>query len=160
MKNKLGNIDVIQASCNISTVQDGRGAIFTWLPDEPIVEFNMVYFQPNKIRGNHYHPEFTEYFLVVQGAVVMVTKDFESGKEINMHAGSGVCFRTPPNTPHAVHGISESVCISFLTKRWDDCEKPIIYEDLIPFDSEYVTYMKSLDPNYDPSKNFGKSTEP
>ena len=73
--NKLGNIDILDASCNISTVQDGRGAIFTWLPSEPIVEFNMLYFHPNKIRGNHYHPEFTEYFLIVEGSVVMVTKD-------------------------------------------------------------------------------------
>ena len=47
--NKLGNIDILDASCNISTVQDGRGAIFTWLPSEPIVEFNMLYFHPNKI---------------------------------------------------------------------------------------------------------------
>ena len=159
MKSKLGNIDVLEASCNISTVQDGRGAIFTWLPEEPIVEFNMLYFHPNKIRGNHYHPEFVEYFLVVDGSVVMVTKDPITGKEINMHASRGICFRTPPNTPHAVHAIVQSVCMSFLTKPWDLCEKPIIYEDLIPFDSNYVAHMKSIDPGYDPSKNFGKSTD-
>ena len=35
---KLGNIEVFESSCNITTVQDGRGAIFTWLPKEPIVE--------------------------------------------------------------------------------------------------------------------------
>ena len=50
MKQKLGNIEVLASSCNISTVQDGRGAIFTWIPDEPILEFNMLYFLPNKIR--------------------------------------------------------------------------------------------------------------
>ena len=154
---KLGNILVLDASCNIKTVQDGRGAIFTWLPDIPIVEFNMLYFLPNKIRGNHYHPEFTEYFLIADGSVVMVTKDMETGKEVNMLASKGVCFCTPPNTPHAVHAITQAICISMLTKRWDSCENPIIYDDIMPFNKDYVDYMKSQDPNYDPANNRGKS---
>ena len=141
MKQMFGNIEVISSSCNISTVQDGRGAIFTWIPDEPILEFNMLYFLPNKIRGNHYHPEFTEYFLVVEGTVVMVTKDPETGKEINMHASKGTCFKTPPNTAHAVHAITQSTCISMLTKEWDKCNPPIIHEDLIPFDKGYLSYV-------------------
>ena len=139
---KLGNIEVMTSFCNISTVQDGRGAIFTFFPNQPIVEFNMLYFLPNKIRGNHFHPEFEEYFLIVSGSVVMVTKDPETGKEINMHASSGTCFRTPPNTAHAVHAITNAVCISLLTKKWDDCNPPILYEDLIDFDPNYQKYIK------------------
>jgi len=27
----------------------------------------MLYFTPGASRGDHYHPEFTEYFLVVEG---------------------------------------------------------------------------------------------
>ena len=141
MKQMLGNIELLTSSCNISTVQDGRGAIFTWIPDEPLVEFNMLYFLPNKVRGNHYHPEFTEYFLVVDGTVVMATKDIETGKEINMHAGRGTCFKTPPNTPHVVHAITESICISLLTKEWDKCNPPIIHEDIIPFNEDYVKHI-------------------
>lgn len=148
---KLGNIEVFESSCNITTVQDGRGAIFTWLPKEPIVEFNMLYFLPNKIRGNHYHPEFIEYFLIVEGSVVMVTKDPETGKEINMLASKGVCFRTPANTPHAVHAITDATCISLLTKPWDDCQKPIIYEEMIKFDSQYTEFIKTI--NYNPEDN-------
>jgi mannose-6-phosphate isomerase-like protein (cupin superfamily) len=128
---KLGNIEVLSASCNIATVQDGRGAIFTWVPEEPILEFNMLYFLPNKIRGNHYHPEFVEYFLVVEGTVVMVTKDPETGKEVNMHASRGTCFRTPPNTPHAVHAVTQAICIAMLTKPWDRCKSPIIQENIL-----------------------------
>lgn len=156
MQQKIGNIDVVASSCNIKTVQDGRGAIFTWIPDVPILEFNLLYFQPNKIRGNHQHPEFVEYFLVVEGSVVLVTVDPDTGKELNMHASRGMCFRTPPNTPHAVHAITEAVCISMLTKPWDECEFPIIYHNLIDFDPEYVARMKSSNPDYDPSKNTGK----
>lgn len=147
MKQMFGNIEVISSSCNISTVQDGRGAIFTWIPDEPILEFNMLYFLPNKIRGNHYHPEFTEYFLVVEGTVVMVTKDPETGKEINMHASKGTCFKTPANTAHAVHAITQSTCISMLTKEWDKCNPPIVHEGLIPFDKEYLTYVDEHEPS-------------
>ena len=136
MKNSmLGDIEIISSSCNISTVQDGRGAIFTFLPDLPILEFNMLYFLPNKIRGNHLHPEFVEYFLIVSGAVVMVTKDPDTGLEINMHASAGICFRTPPNTPHAVHAITNSVCISLLTKPWDECKTPILHEEAITGES-------------------------
>ena len=95
--NMLGNIEILTPSCNFTTVQDGRGGIFTWIPKEPIVEFNMLYFSPNKIRGNHFHPEFTEYFLIVEGSVLMVTTDPKTGKEVNMLASKGVCFRTPLN---------------------------------------------------------------
>ena len=130
MSYSFGQIQVIHASCNISTVQDGRGAIFTWVPNVPIKEFNMVYFLPNKIRGNHYHPEFTEYFLVVDGTVVMVTRDPKTGKEINMQAGRGTCFRTPPGVTHAVHAVTESICISMLSKPWDDCSEPIIRDQI------------------------------
>jgi len=151
MFNMLGNIEVLQSSCNIETIQDGRGAIFTWVPQDSIMEFNLLYFLPNKIRGNHMHPEFVEYFLIVDGSVVMVTKDPKTGKEVNMLASKGTCFRIPKNTSHAVHAIVDSTCISLLTKPWDDCEKPIIYEDLIGFDSGYKEYIKQK--NYDPSSN-------
>ncbi len=154
---KLGDIEVLSSSCNISTVKDGRGAILTWLPDRPIVEFNMLYFLPNKIRGNHYHPEFVEYFLIVSGSVIMVTNDPETDEEINMQASAGICFRTPPNTPHAVHAITDSVCISMLTKPWDSCDRPIVYKDLIGFNKDYTDFMEASDENYDPSKNTGKS---
>ena len=142
MKQMLGNIEVLPSSCNLSTVQDGRGAIFTWIPSLPIVEFNMLYFLPNKIRGNHYHPEFTEYFLIVEGTVVMVTVDPETGKEINMHASKGTCFKTPPDTAHAVHAITEATCISMLTKEWEKSNPPIIHEDLIPFDKDYKSFLE------------------
>ena len=140
---KLGNIEILDSSCNIETVQDGRGAIFTWIPDEPILEFNMLYFLPNKIRGNHFHPEFTEYFLVVDGTVVLVTKDYQLNKDVNMHAGKGTCFKTPKNTPHAIHAITSSICISMLTKPWDSCEFPIIREELIEFDKDYLEYQNN-----------------
>jgi hypothetical protein len=39
-------------TCDLRTVKDGRGGIFTWLPKDPIVEFNLVFIKANKLRGN------------------------------------------------------------------------------------------------------------
>jgi len=141
MASYLGQIEILQSSCNISTVQDGRGAIFSWVPNEDIKEFTLLFFQVAKVRGNHYHPEFTEYFIVVDGAVVLVTQDQETGESLNTIAGAGFCFRTPPGVPHAVHAIEPSHCISLLTKPWNDCENPIIREDLIKYDSNYIDFI-------------------
>ena len=56
--NKFGDIEILIPSINLSTIDDGRGGIFTWVPNEPLMEFNMLYFKPGKVRGNHHHPEF------------------------------------------------------------------------------------------------------
>ena len=142
MSTFFGDIEILESMCNLSTIKDGRGGIFSWVPKESIKEWSMLYFNSNKVRGNHHHPEFTEYFLVADGAIVLVTRDSHTGKEISMLMGKGMCFRTPPGVPHAVHAIKPSICISFLTKPWDDCENPIIFEDLIPFDKEYDEYIE------------------
>ena len=141
--NKLGEIDILISDCNISTIKDGRGGIFTWVTNEAIYEFNMLYFSPGKVRGNHYHPEFTEYFLIVDGTVIMATKDPVDGSQIIMHASKGTCFRTPKGVSHAVHAITNATCISLLTKPWDDCKEPIVHENLVPFNKGYKEYAKS-----------------
>jgi len=121
---KLGNIEILQSSCNLSTINDGRGGIFTWLPDQPILEFNMVLFFPDKVRGHHYHPEFTEYFLVVEGNGVLTTTS-EKGN-ISMHIDKGTCIKIPPKTPHVVHSTTNMTAVSMLSKPWGECTKPIV----------------------------------
>jgi len=118
-----------EPTCNLDTVRDGRGGIFTWIPDEPIVEWNMLLFSPNKIRGNHYHPEFIEYFMVVEGYGVMVYKE-KDGKESFLHLSKGQCVRTPINVSHAFYAIEETTAMAFLTKNWDKCNPPICNEDI------------------------------
>ena len=46
-------VQILKPDCNLETIRDGRGGIFTWIPKEPIVEFNMLYFNPGKVRGFH-----------------------------------------------------------------------------------------------------------
>jgi mannose-6-phosphate isomerase-like protein (cupin superfamily) len=124
--------EILYPSCNLTTVSDGRGGIFTWIPQEPLVEFNMLYFQPGKTRGNHYHPEFIEYFLIVDGNGVMVSKDHEvQGGERIIHMSKGMCVRTPIGVTHAFYAITPVTAIAMLSKKWDDCNPPIKHEHIL-----------------------------
>jgi hypothetical protein len=127
---KLGDIELLSPICNPSTLDDGRGGIFSWIPSEAIQEFTLLFFNQNKSRGNHYHPEFIEYFLVLEGVISLTTFDKQIGKRVSTIGGVGFCFKTPEFTPHLVKSLTNSKCISLITKPWDECERPIVYEDL------------------------------
>ena len=139
---KFGNIEILESSCNISTVQDGRGGIFTWMLDEKIVEINLIYYNANKVRGNHFHPEFNEYWMLVEGAGIKVTKDPKSNKTLIRHIAEGTLIRVPKNTTHAFHAIRPAKAMSFLTKHWESCKDPIIHESIVEMDDEYKKYAK------------------
>lgn len=47
-KNKFGDIEILTPMCNPSTITDGRGAIFSWIPEDAIKEFTMLFFYPVK----------------------------------------------------------------------------------------------------------------
>ena len=130
-QNFLGSIELLPGNCNPETVSDGRGGIFSWVPEDDIKDFAFLFFNPGKIRGNHFHPEFVEYFLVVDGAVLVSTIDANTNQLISKIAGVGTCFRTPIGVSHAVQAIVASKCISFLTKPWDECSQPIIYTEVL-----------------------------
>jgi mannose-6-phosphate isomerase-like protein (cupin superfamily) len=119
---------ILKPSCNLETIRDGRGGIFTWIPDEPILEFNMLYFGPGKIRGFHYHPHFNEYLLVVHGNGTLVTRKKINDKKTEeyIHLSKGICTKTEKNVYHTVYSITEMTIIAFLTKRWDESKPPII----------------------------------
>ena len=125
-------VKLISPTCNLETIKDGRGGIFTWVPDEPILEFNLLYFTPGASRGFHYHPEFIEYLLCVDGSGVLVTEeedsldDVESDAKTPIHLSKGVCTRTDIGTSHTVYAITFMSIIAMLTKPWDECNPPII----------------------------------
>lgn len=124
-------ITLLSPTCNLTTVRDGRGGIFTWRPAEPLVEFNLLYFQPGKVRGFHYHPEFVEYLLVVDGNGVLVTRedpDDPGSPERSFHLAKGTCTRADVGTYHTVYAITAMTIVAMLTKAWDDCQTPIVQE--------------------------------
>jgi len=122
-------IKKLQPTCDLRTVKDGRGGIFTWVPKDPIVEFNLVFIKANKLRGNHYHPEFDEYFLITEGQGVIVNKSAK-GKEDFLYMGKGDCFYIPQGANHVFYAITDLNAIAMLTKKWDDCNPPIVHENL------------------------------
>lgn len=128
-------IEVLTPSCNLSTVRDGRGGIFTWLPPEPLLEFNLIYSNPGKVRGLHYHPEFVEYLLFVAGEGVLVTKDDPwdpDCPEEFIHVSKGIATRTPMGVMHTVWAITPLTFVAMLTKPWDECDSPIIQVEPLP----------------------------
>jgi len=120
---------IYRPSCNIETVLDGRGGIFTWVPEESIKEFNLLYFAPGASRGDHYHPEFTEYFLVVDGSGTMVFKESNQNRKI-FHMSRGDCTYAKPGIAHAFHAINPVIAVAMLSKPWDNCNFPIIHEEV------------------------------
>ena len=123
-------IEEILPLCNLNTVKDGRGGIFTFIPKDPIVEFNYNMVKAGKVRGNHYHPEFDEYYLLVSGQGVLVTKDGPGAEDEFVYLSPGHCVRTPKNTSHVFLAITDCTLIVLLTKKWDDCKQPIVHENL------------------------------
>lgn len=128
---KLSNdrMEIFFPTCNIETAKDGRGGIFTWVPQDKIAEFNLLYFSPGATRGNHYHPEFVEYSLVVEGSGIMVSRD-KLGKERILHISKGSCVRMPPGVIHTIYAITNLTVVALLAKPWDDCEVPIVRVDI------------------------------
>lgn len=122
-------IQKLTPESNLNTIRDGRGGIFTFYPGKPIVEFNFQFINKGKIRGNHFHPEFDEYYIFAEGNGVVVTKD-ENGKEEFIYVGPGDCVHIPQDTPHVTYAITDIKYVTMLTKKWDDCKTPIVHEDM------------------------------
>ncbi|WP_040792371.1 cupin domain-containing protein [Nocardia paucivorans] len=128
-------VEVLKPSCNLDTVRDGRGGIFTWVPPEPLLEFNLIYMHPGKVRGLHYHPHFVEYLLFVAGEGVLVTKDDHTDPncpEEFIHVSKGICTRTPIGVMHTVYSITSLTFVAMLTKPWDECDPPIVQVEPLP----------------------------
>ena len=61
------SIQDVSANCNLMTLRDGRGGIFTYYPDDPIVEWNLLFTRAGESRGFHFHKEFDESSWLVFG---------------------------------------------------------------------------------------------
>jgi len=142
-------IERLFPTANLDTVRDERGGIFTFIPHDPIVEFNFNYIKAGKVRGNHYHPEFDEYFLVTEGEGVLVTRDSANSNEDFIFLSKGQCTYSPKGTRHVFIAITDCIAVAMLTKKWDDCENPIIHENMGMGKGDHG----------DPSSSYFKSTK-
>ena len=130
----ITGLKVIRPSINLSTVRDGRGFISTYLPDDDIKEFNIVYFHPGMVRGMHYHPHFVEYSLVAEGEGVFVyrTNADDAATEKSLLLSKGMCLRTPKGVAHTIYSVTELTVIASLSNRWDDSHPPIVQIGEVP----------------------------
>ena len=60
------------------------------------------------------------------GEGVMVSKDSEGGERKIIHMSKGSCVRTPIGVIHTFYAISPVTAIAMLSKKWDDCNPPIV----------------------------------
>ena len=123
-------IERLVPECNLNTIKDGRGGIFTFYPKTPIVEYNFNIIKEGKVRGNHFHPEFDEYYLIVDGEGVLLTKDESNSKEEFLYLTRGQSVLTPKNVSHVFLAIKDTTLVTMLTKKWNDCDVPIVHENL------------------------------
>jgi dTDP-4-dehydrorhamnose 3,5-epimerase-like enzyme len=131
----MSKLEVLHPTCNPITIRDGRGGIFTWCPPDQIVEFNLIYTSAGTVRGLHYHPEFIEYLLIVDGSGALISSEDDNlpeGDDCTTLLSKGTCLRIPSDVRHAVYAITHLTTIALLTRRWDDCEVPAVRVQELP----------------------------
>lgn len=128
----MNKFKIIKPQINPITVTDGRGGILTYIPDEPIVEFNILLFKPNKVRGLHYHEYFSEYLVVIHGEGVLFIEDIDTKEKDTIFLSTGIVTKADPGLVHTVHAITDLKIMALLTRKWDDCPRPIVQMGVIP----------------------------
>ena len=115
---------------------DRRGTVRTFLPSDPIVEYNLITLKAGDVRGMHWHPHFVEYLLFVSGEGSLTWRDIYppvgGGKSLRYKRDveAGVSTRAPIGVAHAVEATTDLTFIAMLTRRWDDSDPPIISADV------------------------------
>lgn len=123
-----GKIQLLQPDINDNAL-DQRGAIFSFIPHDSIVEWCYIYTKPNNTRGHHYHKEFDEYIMLVEGEGIYFEL-MENNQKRKIVVGPGTTIYVPRNTPHTFFPLTECKSVSFLTKKWNDCKEPITKIDM------------------------------
>ena len=103
---------------------DIRGTVSTYIPNSPIVEWNLIYSKEKTVRGNHYHPEYDEYMIIVSGLATFT--EYNDIGITTINTPPGTVLYIPAYTPHSSTAITDYQFISLLTKKWDECDQPII----------------------------------
>lgn len=104
---------------------DYRGSVLSFPVHDSLVEYNLLITQQGDQRGFHYHPEFTEYMIVVDGECEFKEFDRDGNNiSITLKTGDSICI--PAGVAHAFTALTDLKFVSMLTKQWDKCNNPII----------------------------------
>ena len=107
--------------------EDHRGIIYSYYPDEKIVEYNLMVTKKGDERGYHYHPEFNEFMMVVNGECIY-TEWLDDGED-KIHLKTGMSIKIPIGTAHTFTALTDFKFVSMLTKLWHSSNPPIIKID-------------------------------
>jgi oxalate decarboxylase/phosphoglucose isomerase-like protein (cupin superfamily) len=119
----MSRIQLLTPDINDKAV-DHRGAIYSYIPYDSIVEFVYIDTKAGVTRGHHYHTEFDEYIMLVHGEGIYL-EPLADGATRKIVMAPGFVVYIPANTAHTFVPLSDCKSVSFLTKRWDDCANPI-----------------------------------
>jgi dTDP-4-dehydrorhamnose 3,5-epimerase-like enzyme len=118
-----GKIQILNPDISDKAV-DSRGAIYSYIPFDAIVEFVYIDTKAGVTRGNHYHTEFDEYILLTHGEGIYL-EPLDDGTVRKIIMGAGQAIYIPVGAPHTFVPLTDCKAVSFLTKRWDNCQIPI-----------------------------------
>ena len=118
-----GKIQLLQPDIDDKAI-DHRGAIYSYIPYDQIVEFVYIDTKQGVTRGHHYHQEFNEYIMLVQGEGVYL-EPLTDGSTRKIVMGAGQAIFIPALTPHTFVPLTDCKSVSMLTKKWTDCTEPI-----------------------------------
>lgn len=123
MDKALGKIQLLTPDISDLAV-DHRGAIYSYVPKDKIVEFVYIDTKQGVTRGDHYHEEFDEYIMLVHGEGIYVEL-LENGDKRKIIMAPGQTIYIPKLTPHTFIPLTDCKSISLLTKTWNECARPI-----------------------------------
>lgn len=124
----MNKIIKLSPEINVSTYMDGRGCIQTYYPQTgPIVEYNYIVTLKGTVRGHHYHKEFDETVMFVEGEGVYLERQ-DDGTDLPITVTPGTSIFIPSGVSHTFIPIADCKMVAMLTKRWNDCKEPITPE--------------------------------
>jgi dTDP-4-dehydrorhamnose 3,5-epimerase-like enzyme len=118
-----GRIQLLEPNISDKAI-DNRGAIYSYIPHDSLVEFVYIDTKQGVTRGHHYHEEFDEYIMLVHGEGIYLER-LEDGSTRKIVMGAGQTIYIPRLTPHTFVPLTDCKSVSMLTKSWDSCNNPI-----------------------------------
>jgi dTDP-4-dehydrorhamnose 3,5-epimerase-like enzyme len=119
--------------------RDERGWLAEILKGEEVgPDFGQIYItvaHPNKIKGNHYHAEKTEWICVIKGKAKISFVDIDNGmrKHIFVNDEELLTIKVPPKIAHGFKNIGDEMLyiLIYTNKVYDPTDTDTFEEEVI-----------------------------
>ena len=103
--------------------KDPRGQLEGLINSGTWEEMNLISSLPDIVRGNHYHKETVELFIILDGRISITLQDVKDGilvgSESTTEVGGGDVFQIDPLINHTFSIVEEARWINVLSRRID-----------------------------------------